>query len=74
MSDYRSSQEVTLFRGLSIAGEMAPDSYVTIEQNRSPDHHAVSFASNPAKIGRWPPEQALLKCSSLIHPAAARAF
>ena len=30
--------------------------------------------SNPAKIGRWPPEQALLKCSSCTHPAAATAF
>ena len=43
---------------------------IPIEKNRSSDRRAASFTSNPAKIGRSLPEQALLKCSSFTHPAA----
>ena len=40
---------------------------VTIEQNWPHGHRAASFTSNPAKIGRRLPEQALMKCSSSGH-------
>ena len=50
--------------------DVLPYGHVTIEKNRSSNQRAASFASNPAKIGRPPPEQALLKCSSFTHPAA----